>query len=166
MCLNIKIDRRRCLLQLTSYAAALQDSNVRNALRSILKCCLPYLAIWYMYVTTTVDWEYFSVIKVMWAKCSLSFNFVNLAGIWNLFNSGYFITQKFFHVTCTYIVIELAAYEMESSVRGYHVWDALIGENILMMKIDMLWLSSKITPLSAIFQERCLESKVEYVLCF
>ena len=59
------------------------------------------------------------------------------------------------------IVTEMAAYEMESCVRGYHVykdlWDALIGEDI-----NMLWLYSKITPLSAIFQERDLES----VLCF
>ena len=28
MCFIVKVDRRRCLLQLTSYAAALQDSNV------------------------------------------------------------------------------------------------------------------------------------------
>ena len=27
---HLKVDRRRCLLQLTSYAAALQDSNVGN----------------------------------------------------------------------------------------------------------------------------------------
>ena len=82
----------------------------------------------------TVDWEYFDVTKVTWVKCSMSFNFVNLAGIRNLFNSGYFITQ-FFRVTCTCIVIEMAACEMESCVRGYHVykdlWDASIGEDIL-----------------------------------
>ena len=29
---HLKVDRRRCLLQLTSYAAALQDSNVGNVL--------------------------------------------------------------------------------------------------------------------------------------
>ena len=46
---------------------------------------------------------------------------------------------------CTRIGIEMAAYEMESSVRGYHVykdlWDASSGEDILMMKIDMLCMS-------------------------
>ena len=71
---------------------------------------------------------------------------------------------------CTCIVIKMAAYKMESCVRGYHVykdlWDASIGEDKgshLMMQINMLWLSdSKMTPLSAIFQERYLES----VLCF
>ena len=30
VCLIIKVDKRRCLLQLTSYAATLQDSNVSN----------------------------------------------------------------------------------------------------------------------------------------
>ena len=44
----------------------------------------------------------------------MSFNFVNLVGIWIF----YYI--KFFHVTCMCIVIEMAAYKMESSVRGYH----------------------------------------------
>ena len=44
---------------------------------------------------TTVDREYFVVTKVTWVKCSMSFNFVNLAGIRNLFNSGYFITRSF-----------------------------------------------------------------------
>ena len=28
----------------------------------------------------SVDWEYFSVTKATWAKCLMSFNFVNLAG--------------------------------------------------------------------------------------
>ena len=43
----------------------------------------------------TVDREYFVVTKVTWVKCSMSFNFVNLAGIRNLFNSGYFIKRSF-----------------------------------------------------------------------
>ena len=74
--------------------------------------------------------------------------------------------MKFFHVTCTCIVIVMAAYEIESCGCCYHVyedlWDALIEEDVLMMKIDILWLYSKLTLLSAIFQERYLES----VLCF
>ena len=37
-CLIMKVDKRRCLLQLTSYAAALQDSNVSNAYSSIFRC--------------------------------------------------------------------------------------------------------------------------------
>ena len=45
------------------------------------------------------------------------------------------------------IAIKMAPHEMESSVHGHHVykdlWDALIGGDILMMKIDMLWLYSK-----------------------
>ena len=54
------------------------------------------------------------------------------------------LLHKVFRVTFTCIVIEMAAYEMGSSVRGYHVykdlWDTSIGEDILMMKIDVLWL--------------------------
>ena len=55
---------------------------------------------------------------------------------------------------------------MESYVHGYYVykdlWDESAGEDIWMMKIDMLWMYSKMTPLLVIFQERYLES----VLCF
>ena len=108
----------------------------------------------------TVDREYFGVTKVTWVKCSMSFNFINFAGIRNI------LLRKFFHVMCMCIVIEMAAYEMESSIHDYHVykdlWDALIGEDILMMKIDMLWLYSKMTPLSVIFHERNHKS----ILCF
>ena len=64
------------------------------------------------------------------------------------------------------VVIKMVAYKMESCIRGYHVykdlWDASIGEDILMIKIDMLWLYSRIKLLSAIFQERYLK----FVLCF
>ena len=101
----------------------------------------PYLTLHHKH---TVDQEYFGVTKVTWAKCSMSFNFVNSAGIRNLFNSRYFITQSFLHYVHVYIVIKMATYEMESSLRSYRVykdlWDASIGEDILMMKIDMLWL--------------------------
>ena len=38
------------------------------------------------YLHGTVGQEYFDVIKVTWAKCSKSFNFVNLVFIQNLFN--------------------------------------------------------------------------------
>ena len=95
----------------------------------------------------------------------MSFNFLNSAGIQNLFNSRYFITRSFLR----YVHMYSAAYEMESCVRGYHVYkdlqDTSIGEDKgshLMMQIDMLWLYSKMTPLLAIFKERYLRS----VLCF
>ena len=43
-------------------------------------------------VVSTVDREYFGVTKVTWAKYSMSYNFINLACVRNLFNSGYFTT--------------------------------------------------------------------------
>ena len=43
----------------------------------------------------TINREYFRVTKVTWAMCSMSFNFINLVGIQNLFNSKYFIKQNF-----------------------------------------------------------------------
>ena len=86
----------------------------------------------------------------------MSFNFVNLACIQN---SGYFITQSFFRVTwCTCMVIEMAACEMESSVCGPCLQRLMGCIRYLMMKIDILWLCSKMTPLWPIFQERYLKS--------
>ena len=69
----------------------------------------------------TVDWEYFGVSKVMWAKWSMSFNFVNLAGIQIYFITLDILLHEFFCITCMCIVIEMAVYEMESGVHGYHV---------------------------------------------
>ena len=68
---------------------------------------------------------------------------------------------------CTCMVIEWQHTRWNSAyVVMYHVykdlWDASIGEDILMMKIDILWLYSKMTLLLVIFQERYLES----ILCF
>ena len=70
-----------------------------TVLKWLLQCCKPLILviITYNYYdnVSIVDWEYFGVTKVTWAKCSMSFNFVNLAGTQNLFNSGYFIAQSF-----------------------------------------------------------------------
>ena len=85
---------------------------------------------------TTVDQEYFGVTKVMWAKCSMNFNFVNLAGIQNLFNFGYFITKGFPH----YIHVYSDRNGDGSSTHGYDVYKDLLEKIILIMKIDMLWL--------------------------
>ena len=49
----------------------------------------------------TVDREYFGVTKVTWAKCSMSFNRVNLAGLQNLF-LDILLHEVFLHYMCMY----------------------------------------------------------------
>ena len=62
----------------------------------------------------TVDQEYFSVTKVMWAKYLMSFNFVNFAEIYTKFIQLWiFYYTKFFRVMCTCIVIEMAVYSIQ-----------------------------------------------------
>ena len=78
---------------------------------------------------TTVDREYFVGSKLSWAKHSMRFNFVNLACVWNYFNTEILIHGVFTH-WCS-----MAAYEMESCLQDYHVykdiWAAMIVEVLL-----------------------------------
>ena len=62
---------------------------------------------------TTVDREYFDITKVTWAKCLISFNFINLA--YEIYLTLDILLHKVFpHYVCARIVIEIATYEMQS----------------------------------------------------
>ena len=74
----------------------------------------------------TVDQEYFVASKLacIWAKRWMRFNFVNLACVRNYFNPEIFI-HGVFMLWCS-----MTAYEMESRMRGYHVYkDIRMGCN-------------------------------------
>ena len=49
---------------------------------------------------STIDQEYFGVTKVMWVKCLMSFNFVELASI-QIYLTPDILLHEFFCIMCT-----------------------------------------------------------------